>query len=423
MKISIIIAISLAANIILAGWLLHANRDSALGANETESYPSSATTAIAASTESAEAKAPNDLQISWRDLQAKDLKEFIRRLRAVNCPEATIEDLILAEVNRRYGARQRTLWPDDSRRNDYWKPYKRLFDAAENKKNRERSRQMRDLQKEKSGLLVELFGVDVEKQRRNEEGIDNDDWGWNPMRNLSFLPEAKRDVVQKYLDDFQDKEQEFYASVQGGWDADARAKQKQLEQEKLAGLAQFLTPDEVREYKLRNSQTATQITSDLHGVDLSRQQYEAMFDIREKYGDSIYNWADAGNNADTIKQIEQNKKDMQAEIAGALGTEKAQELERAQDYNYQQLASLAKRNDLPSDTATKIYDFKGESEKAAQALRTNPDLTPEQRQAALAEIRTETEQAVKTALGDKLYKRYLNDGGWWLNNIAPRPRP
>jgi len=248
------------------------------------------------------------------------------------------------------------------------------------------------------------------------------DWGWNLNGNLAYLPESKRDVVQKYLDDFQDKEQEFYASIQGAWDADARAGQKRLEQEKMDGLAQILSPQELREYALRNSQMASQVQSEIRGVDLTRAQYEALFDIRSKYGDSIYNYGDAGNDADAMKQIEQNKKDLQADIASAVGADKAQQLERSQDYSYQQLNSLAKRNGLPADTAAKVYDFKGAAEAAVKDLQANTDLTPEQRQAALAQIRTETEQAVKTAFGsDKIYKRYVNNGGWWLNNLASAP--
>jgi hypothetical protein len=41
----------------------------------------------------------------------------------------------------------------------------------------------------------------------------------------------------------------------------------------------------------------------------------------------------------------------------------------------------------------------------------------------LQQIRTATEQSVKAALGDKIYKSYLNNGGWWINNLAPtQPR-
>lgn len=419
MRISFLILLSLAANLVLAALFFRPGNGGA------PAPVADATVEISSGTAADNSSAaPNDRfvttaaagKISWRDLQAAELKEFVRKLRAVNCPEETIKDLVLAELNRRFSKQQRSLW-SDLQNQDYWKPYQRKVDPEEQKKNRERSKQMQGMQKEKKALLVEIFGVDVEKQRMKEEGYDTENLGWNSI--LSFLPEAKREAVQKYLDDFQEKEQEFYASIQGSWDADARAKQKKLEQEKIAGLAQFLTPDELREYKLRNSQTAQQISSDLHGVDLTRGQYEALFDIRSKYGDSILNYGDTGNDADAIKQIEQNKKDMQAEIAAALGTGTAQELQRAQDYSYQQLASLAKHNDLPADTAAKIYDFKSESEKAVQELRANNDLTSEQRQAELAQIRAVTEASVKAALGDKLYKRYMSNGGWWLNNIAP----
>jgi hypothetical protein len=418
---SLIIALSLAASAILAVLLFRADHASPAKTGEAETSASSVatTSAVGRTGASVDAVATPVAPASWRDFQVEDLKEFIRRLRAAGCPEGTIEDLVIAEVNRRYAPKLRALWSEESLSNDYWKSYQRNYDPAKVKKNRERLRQQQALQKEKIALLVELFGVDVEKQRLKEEGIDNE--GWNPNGSLSFLPESKRNAVQKYLDDFQDREQDFYARVRGGWDDAARAEQKKLEQEKLAGLAQFLTPEELREYELRNSQMASQIASDLRGVSLTREQYEALFDIRKKYGDSIYNWSDAANDAATIKQIEQNKKNMQAEIATALGADKQQKMERAQDYSYQQLDRLAKRNDLPPDTASKIYDFKQAVEKAAQDLRLNTGLAPEQQQAALAQIRAETEQSVKTALGDKLYKRYLNNGGWWLNNIARPP--
>jgi hypothetical protein len=422
MRISVVIFLSLALNVTLALLVFHNHSapqplaDAALVANSTitsTASPSSAPDNVSASGSTA--------RVSWADLQAKDLKEFIRRLRAVDCPEGTIQDLVLAEVNRRYAIKAHAIWQDPEwlGQNDYWKPYQRKPDAEKQKKSRERQKAMQTWNKEKTALIVELFGFDVEKQRMKEEGFDADNMGWNPSGNLAFLPEAKRDAVQKYLEDFQEKEQDFYASTMGGWDAEARAKQKQLQQEKLDGLAQFLTPQELREYELRNSQVAQQIASDLHGVDITREQYEAMFDLRKKYGDSIYNWGDANNTPEQRKQIEQNKKDMEAEIAAAIGADKGLELQRAQDYQYQQLASLAKHNDLPADTAPKIYDYKQTAEKAVEAVNASTDLTPEQRQAALTQIRTETEASLKATLGDKLFKRYQSNGGYWINNLAP----
>jgi len=418
MRISFLIALSLAVNIILAALFFRPGHGAATSSSGDLPVETGAAENSSAAPNGSAVTTLAGAKISWRDLQAAELKEFVAKLRAVNCPEETIKDLVLAELNRRFSKQQRALW-SDLQNQDYWKPYRRSSAPEEQKKNLERSRQMQAMQKEKTALIVEIFGVDVEKQRMLAEGYDPDNMGWNPTGNLSFLPEAKREVVKKYLEDFQEKEQAFYASTMGGWDAEARARQKKLEQEKFDGLAQLLTPEELREYKLRNSQTASQISSELHGVDLTRAQYESLFDIRSKYGDSIYNYGDAGNDPAAIKQIEQNKKNMQAEIAAALGADKSAEWERAQDYQYQQLASLARHNDLPPETAPKIYDFKQAAEKAAEALKASQDFSPEERQLALAQIRTETEASVKAALGDKLFKRYMGNGGWWLNGIAP----
>jgi hypothetical protein len=326
-------------------------------------------------------------------------------------------------VDRRYGKKEMALWPDMGEQNSYWKPYKWNYDPVKNRKNRESSRQRKNLEKEKSDLVVELFGVDVEKQRLKEEGLDPDLMAWNGWDTLSYLPEAKREAVQLYLDGFQDKEQEFFKSTRLGWNSADRVRQKQLEQEKLAGLAQLLTPQELREYELRSSQSASQVQMELRSVAVSREQYEALYDIQVKYGDSIYNWVDANNDSDTIKRITQNKKDMDAEILTALGPDTGQEFVRGQDYNYQQLGSLAQHYDLPADAAGKVYDFKEASQKAVDQVRGNIDLTPEDRQTALAQIRAETEQSVRTTLGDKVFKKYMNSGGWWLNTIAPAAAP
>src|SRR6185369_17539837 len=166
------------------------------------------------------------------------------------CPEETIQDLILAEVNRRYAAKTRELWPDRFKPTEFWKTQK--YDPAENRKNRENARKEREWQKEKSALLVELLGFDPEKKIRLEEGWD-EAMDWQQSR-VAFLPEAKREAVLKYMDEFDEKMQDFYQRSQGLWDGETRAEQKQLEAEKMQGLAQLLTPEELREYELHSSQ-------------------------------------------------------------------------------------------------------------------------------------------------------------------------
>ena len=420
-----LIALSLTGNVLLVGYWIHSRQKSiqaSLGTAQAEvnadqshhrrySRPNAAETSNTETAQSHEAT-------SWGDIQTSELKELIRRLREVGCPEETIRDMIVAEVNRRYAARTRELWPDRyTQAYEFWRVEKP--DPAKQKKNREQWRKERELQREKSALLVELLGVDLEKELRREEGYDEvTDWN---ERQISFLPEAKREAVARFLDEFNERSQEMYDRNRGIWDAQARAEQKQMEVEKLAGLAQFLTPAELREYELRQSQLANQLGHDLQALSLNRDQYEAVFDIRKKYGDSVYNYSDSVNTKEGRDQVEKNKKALKTEIAAALGEDFAKQYERSQDYSYQQLARLAKKNDLPAATAGQIYDYKAAAEESAKQLRENKELSFDARKSALQQVRTETEAALKQALGDKVYQSYLKSGGWWINNLAPAP--
>src|SRR5882762_546132 len=105
------ITLSLAANVLLAGWWLRgrvappktqsttvASAPAAVRVAPDPSEPAEPRVAVASSP----AAVASAVGTSWKDFQTDDLKEFIRRLRAGGCPEETVQDIILAEVNRRY---------------------------------------------------------------------------------------------------------------------------------------------------------------------------------------------------------------------------------------------------------------------------------------------------------------------------------
>lgn len=420
---------SLVANTLLAGYWIKSRAasgnnesNSETAGSQSDSRSRSGRNAGSANPteDSATNPATNPLVITtWLDLQSADLKDFIRRLRAAGCPEETVKDIILAEVNRRFAIRQREVWPEQFDEYKFWR-VERMNDPARIKKQREQSRKFSELQKEKSALLVELLGVDPERQQRVEDGYE--DFGNWQEQQVAFLPESKREATLKILEEFQEKQQEMYATNRGIWDAQSRAEQRQLEADKLAALATVLSPAELREYELRQSQLASQLNHDLRNLSISREDYEAIFDIRKKYGDSIYNYGDI-TTAEGRKQVEENKKALKEELAAALGPDRVKDYERGQDYQYQQLQRIAKKNELPADTASKVYDYKSIAEDAAKKLRDNKEMTAEQRQTALWELRTETESTLKETLGDKAYKSYQKNGGYWIHSIAPQKSP
>ncbi len=431
----LLIVLSLAANVVLGGWWLKQRElppaaepsapartlpDESAESRELPSGNRKAEAVTVSPTESpaAEASSASPSIRSWEELQAEDLKEFIRRLRAAGCPEDTLQDIIVAEVNRRYSTRTRELWPDRHVTKAFWEIEKR--DPEESRKNRERWRNERQLQKEKSALLVELLGVDPEKERRKADGFP--EYTDHNERRVAFLPEAKREAVSKLLEEFEQKSQEFHQRNQGMYDAQYRAERAQLEAERMQALAQHLTPQELREYEIRESQLASQLRHDLRGLTVSREEYETIYDIRKKYGESIYNYGDV-EGKEALDQVVRNKESLEADLAAALGPEKGREYKRTQDYSYSELTRLARRNDLPVETAGKVYDFKEAAEAAAKQLRADTSLSTQERQAALSKIRDETQQAVIDTLGGNVFTNYLRRGGYWINNLAPTQRP
>jgi hypothetical protein len=67
--------------------------------------------------------------------------------------------------------------------------------------------------------------------------------------------------------------------------------------------------------------------------------------------------------------------------------------------------------------------MKETAEQTVKQLQANKDLTDQQRQDTLWQVRQETEASIKEALGEKNFKRYQREGGWWINNLAPKPKP
>src|SRR5438552_3974170 len=52
------------------------------------------------------AAAPRPQEFNWAQVESTDFKNYIANLRAIHCPEETIRDIIVAEVEKLYAARR-----------------------------------------------------------------------------------------------------------------------------------------------------------------------------------------------------------------------------------------------------------------------------------------------------------------------------
>jgi hypothetical protein len=198
---------------------------------------------------------------------------------------------------------------------------------------------------------------------------------------------------------------------------------RKIEKKYRAELAKILTPEQLLEWDLRHSQTANQLKNDLSVFDPKEDEFRALFKYQqamEEINPPRDPDSDAPRPTKEERQALADKQNAaQADLAALIGTNRVAEYKLEQDYAYRQLIE----GGVAKESIFKLDDMKREAEKAAKKIRSDKTLSPEQRSSALAAIREETQASLGGVLDDKMLKRYMNNGGWWLNNIAPKTQP
>src|SRR5688572_24962345 len=72
--------------------------------------------------------------LDWRIVESEDYKKYIANLRAIGCPEETIRDIIVADVNKLFEARKKELTGASTNKFQYWKTGNFFTDLFNEKK-------------------------------------------------------------------------------------------------------------------------------------------------------------------------------------------------------------------------------------------------------------------------------------------------
>ncbi|MFA6286949.1 MAG: hypothetical protein WC661_06135 [Opitutaceae bacterium] len=324
-----------------------------------------------------------------------------KRLRAAGIPERIVTAVITAQIRDRYAARRAALQPDYSQ---YWTQSGMTTSAQARVAQRE-------LWREERQELKNALG-DAYYSTPGFEGAIK--------RQFGEIPKNKIDALQSITEDYQDLSSDIYHSANGVMLPEDREKLAFLEAEKRKDLAGILTPQEMENYELRSSKTANSLRSQLRAFDPSEKEFRSLFALQREY-DQKYSNRRPDEDAAARQQRTADSAALQAQIKTTLGEARYAEYQRAKDGNFQQLASLTARLELPKETAVAVYDLSKDMQKRAQQINNDSKLTPEQRNQALSALAGEANGKIVAALGERGLEAYRSSGGWWLRNLAPRP--
>jgi hypothetical protein len=327
----------------------------------------------------------------WQDVESTDFKQYMANLRAIGCPEETIRDLIVAEVNKMFAPRFMAL-AAETQRFEHWGRRSKSRDAL--------TTQLRGLQEERRALLRELLGINddpharwanVDFDRLREEG------------KYSFLSAEKQEQVRAIMEKYQ---QQLEARNAGRGDLMVAGDQsKLLREQRQQELAQLLSPEELKELSLRDSNTADSVRSRFGSVDISEAEYRKLYDLRKAYEEAQGAVADYSD-PEKMRQRSEARKLLEESYKTALGEDRWTELQRQQDPTWRGLTEVAQQNNLSQSVIEQAWQSQRQTGEQITRVLEDRTIPREQRDGLVQQLTSEYDRNLRNLLGDQAYQNY-----------------
>jgi hypothetical protein len=343
---------------------------------------------------------------AWQQAQGGDLETLAERLRAAGFPPAVIRAIVSARVSELFAARRKALIVNQEEI-PFWLPQRRSSIDSKT------MAALRELSREQSRQLKELLGPDAYPVSEATQAYQR--------RQFGDLPQDKLDLLQSIVSDYSELRREVQTAANGVMLPEDREKLVLLDKEQRADLEALLTPQELENYDLRSSATASLLRSQLGLFKPTEEEFRAIFKAtraaEEQYGALVAGAANAG-------QYRQIHAAVLEEVKTLLPPDRLAEFKQATDPAYQQINRLVGRLELPASAAVEVMTVQQDIQKRALALRSNRQAPADQRFEQLVALAEEANTRIGTALGGtrglEAYKQY---GGQWMQTIVPRPSP
>jgi hypothetical protein len=331
---------------------------------------------------------------SWREVESQDYPTYVANLREIGCPEQTIRDIIIADVNGLYARKLATdiVTPQQQ----WWRstPDTNVLAAAA-----EKARQLED---ERRTLLARLLGPNwetgdlVNLPRPSRPGLVLDgavlgNLSSDTKQALQDISTRSQDRLQAYLD----------AARRDGKDPDPGDLAK-LRQQTRDDLARILPPQQLEEFLLRYSQEGNNLRADfgqLGYFDPTPEEFRAVFRSVDSIDQQLQLLS--GNDPNTVQARKALEDQRENAIKTALGPKRYDEYHLLHDPLYRDAVAAAQQAGTP-DAAGTIYAINLAATSQQSDIMSDTNLTATQKTIALKRAELEQLQANTVATGQQL---------------------
>ena len=325
---------------------------------------------------------------TWDQVESADYPTFIANLRDIGCPEQTIRDIIIADVNNLYAKRAATEVRTPGQQ--WWRT------GSDPEVTREAIRKLRELERERRELLTRLLGPGWDESRTlpgqpGRTGVALDGPVLGPLANDVKL------AVNSVVVESQNRMEALQARAAAEGRKPTAAELAALREQTRHELQRILSPAQVEEFLLRYSQNASELRAELDGLryfNTTPEEFRAMFRASDQFDQKIAALADSTDPND-VRHRQSLEAQREAALKQALGPERYALYTQLQNPNFQRAYAQALAAGDPS-AAQAIYQLNQATAAELAKLQVNTNLTPEQQ--AVEAKRLELEQLKATAL-------------------------
>jgi len=325
---------------------------------------------------------------TWREIESADYATYVQNLRELGMPEPTIRDIIVADVDQLFLQRKREQ--DATQDIEWW----RATPSPEVQSNLLARTQ--GLEAERAALLEKLLGPDWHRGRAAEQ---------QPVLALTgpvlgSLPNDVKTSVQQIAARAQDRIAAYLADRQSRGEQPDPAELARLHEETRLQLAAILSPQQLEEFRLRYSDTATRLRTELAGVNPTPNEFRAVFRALEQI-DRDLQLRYAGNDPESQRMRQILEQQRLAALRNGLEPERFAEYQRERDPAYQQALAASQKAGGNEETALALYEIQRATADEVNRIRSDPRLSEVQKQLLAAQAEQEQQRARALVLGEQ----------------------
>ena len=323
---------------------------------------------------------------TWSEVESADFPTYIKNLRSIGCPERTIRDIIVAEVNELFAERvtKELNLPEQK----WWLPDPDM-DALQSGMD-----QLRALETEKTQLLTQLLGPDWNSQKATlaSSTIRFD----GPV--LSKLSTEARTSVERIEANSRRLQSEVQERARQEGRPISAQELARIRQDTRRELAAVLDPAQMEEYLLRYSQTADEMREQLRGFGADADEFRRLFRARNEFDQLL---AGLGDDAASLNRRAELTRLRDDAVRQAVGAERFALYQASQSPLFRQAQEQAEQRGASPEKVLPIFRVNQAVEEEIARIQGDQTISEDQRRIALVTVQQQQRNSIERILGNQ----------------------